>query len=194
MLQKTPEKQLLATGSLMKKGIAPMCGEVCGSYKDFNADQLSGMTLTPSFEEPVEQIMGGGTQLLTAVLYASKDKSYFEQGMRFDLEETWKDVDPKVVVANFLNLLRNPHDPTARAKLDKLPINILRLRMVDTNAATKMAKLKVELERYKNNSRTITLALQNLIMPISTFITSEELEESPPLFQLYLAVPINIQL
>lgn len=174
MMQKTEERKLWSTGNLLKQGIAPLCGELCGSHRGINESQLSGEIPDSTFEEDENRYMGAGTRLLVSVLYASNTQHYKE--MIFNPEESWKQIQSVI--------------DGEEEYLSHLTINILRLRLTDPEATIE-AKLKPIYNwlKIKNSPDH----LEALTRPLPLCLNAEDLEKMENPYPILFGCPDQSQ-
>lgn len=170
MVSKLPEKQLLATGTLFKKRIAPLCGELCGSHTHINGDKLSGVMASTRWDQEHDRYGYAGSDLLISILYASKQQLF--KTMVFDPEEAWK-----LINVNTLEALIAAPDV---GKLTELQVAILRVRMTDREADLKLQPFREAVKKAAQNDlygySVLPELLETLEKPPGIFLEPEDLK------------------
>jgi hypothetical protein len=171
------ERAVAPMGDLLARGVAPLCGEICGSESSLNKEDISGEMLSSHWEEGEydDFYFDASTRLLINLLYASKEKGYHFNENGFDPEKVWLRA-----TAEFLNKIIHGEVPANAWSV--LRVDILRLRMTDREADSKLLPLKgaVEKRREETTNQEIRDNLGKLLhaltSPIAHTFTAEELE------------------
>ena len=181
MMQKI-DKRLWSSGNLLKKGIAPLCGEVCGSHNSTNKEKLSGEILDSTFEDKTtDHYMDAGTKLLVSVLYASQKQYYGQVEMVYNQDETWKLVSIEVIKEN----LKNEN----KRALKILPIHIMRLRLTDPNANEKLEEVREFLKTKKYKALGILEALEAIEKPLPFCLDEEDIKKMAEPYPILFGCP-----
>ena len=147
LIKKAPkgEQCLRSAGDLLKRNIAPLVGELCGSHTRSNLSHLSFSPPSYLMSEPRwstrQLIFGVASTYFQSIAYARNlVMAYSSSKMqRFDLEETWE----KCSLSNLAQLISDENEGSV------FPIEILRIRMTDPDADMKLTPYKQLIEEAR---------------------------------------------
>lgn len=166
----------LGAGTLLKRGIAPPCGVLCGSHTEINEKMLCGVIAANNWD-----VKNGhhrsASNFLIPIRYATKKDDATQ--MRFNPEEAWKNVSVEHVKQTIAN--KDIHtDIPWLAKHTEILVAILRLRMTDKGADERLIPLKKWLHdqntdpRFKEIHAPLVDAIE---MALNLFLDAADLEK-----------------
>ncbi len=152
LIKKLPphERALRATGDLLKRGIAPLTGELCGSHTLWNASKLSFSSSSFQWDDvlwrekkPHSLIFSAPSSFSQSLLYATKNLNPYgsSSSYQFNLEAVWEEISVgklKPLLAFYQQELASP-----------FILKILQVRITDPRADEKLLPLKELIEEFR---------------------------------------------
>lgn len=191
LMRKRVQQQLLAAGTLLKLGIAPPCGEMCGSHMGANSTRITGECPSPSWEDARNTHYLTASNFEASIEYASKETHYKE--MVFNPEEAWK-LATREAVEKVIEVDKNgnPYIENWFSDLTSIQVAILRLRMTDRQADVKLDPLLKWVQNEKDNQvnpKIIPVVHDALTCKVPFFLEKEDLEKITAPYPILFGCP-----